>query len=105
MPFEKGNQLSAKGRRVEKMLERVIEQNDGQQLRAGLEKVMELFEAGERWAVEYVTDRLDGKAAQTTNVNITKQVRELSDRELIAIASSEGTIIEANSESEPNSVH
>lgn len=105
MAFEKGNQLGQNSKRVQSLLERLVIQDDAKKLRAGLEKVLEMFAAGDKWAIEYVTDRLDGKAAQTTNVNITKHVRELSDNELIAIASSERAIEQTNSESESNPIH
>jgi hypothetical protein len=62
--FEEGNQAAAKGRKVEKMLERILLQDDDKRLRQGLETVMDKFAEGERWAVEFVTDRLDGKAVQ-----------------------------------------
>lgn len=62
--FEEGNQAAAKGRKVEKMLERILLQDDDKRLRQGLETVMDKFAEGERWAVEFVTDRLDGKATQ-----------------------------------------
>lgn len=62
--FEEGNKAAAKGRKVEKMLERILLQDDDKRLRQGLETVMDKFAEGERWAVEYVTDRLDGKAIQ-----------------------------------------
>jgi hypothetical protein len=72
--FEEGNQAAAKGRKVEKMLERVLLQDDDKRLRQGLETVMDMFAVGERWAVEYVTDRLDGKAKQTVDANITGEL-------------------------------
>jgi len=67
--FEPGNQLSAKGRRVEKMIERALVQEDDRRLREGVEQVLNLFAAGERWAIEYVTDRLDGKAKQAVQLS------------------------------------
>lgn len=66
--FEKGNQLAAKGRKVERMIERALVQEDDRRLREGVEKVLDLFSQGDRWAVEFVTDRIDGKAAQTQRI-------------------------------------
>lgn len=105
MAFEKGNTLGQNSKRVQSLLERIATQDQDKKLRQGLEKVMELFAQGDKWAIEYVSDRLDGKAAQTTNVNISRIARELSDAELLAIASGAGTTSEARSEEEPNLVH
>ena len=105
MPFEKGNNLGANAKRVQNLLERIATQDNGAKLRAGLEKVMDLFAGGDKWAIEYVTDRLDGKATQTTNVNITKQIRELNEQELLSIASGARDIEQANSEEELNQIH
>lgn len=66
--FQPGNQLSAKGRRVERILERACLQDDDRRLREGVEKVLDLFAEGDKWAVEYVTDRLDGKARQSMDL-------------------------------------
>lgn len=68
MPFEKGNQLSAKGRRVERIIERACAQDDDKRLRQGVEQVLNLFAQGDKWAVEYVTDRLDGKPRQSMDL-------------------------------------
>ena len=105
MPFEKGNQLAVNGKRVQTLLERLVTQDNAVQLRKGLEKVLEMFADGDRWAIEYVTDRLDGKATQTTNVNISRIAKELTESELLAIASGAGTVIEAGSEEEPDQLH
>jgi hypothetical protein len=105
MAFKKGNQLGANSKRVQSLLERLATQDDSRKLRAGLEKVMELFAEGDKWAIEYVTDRLDGKAAQTTNVNVTRHLKELTDAELLAIASSEGATSETESQEQPAQLH
>ena len=105
MPFEKGNNLGANAKRVQSLLERIVTQDDGAKLRAGLDKVMELFADGDKWAIEYVTDRLDGKATQTTNVNITKQIRELNEQELLSIASGQRVVGAHEIEGEFNEVH
>lgn len=69
MPFEKGNQEAAKGRKVEKMLERILVQEDDKRLRQGLEVVMDLVAKGDKWAIEFITDRLDGKPKTTNDMN------------------------------------
>lgn len=69
MAFEKGNTLGANSKRVQRLLERIATQDDDKKLRQGLERVMDAFAEGERWAVEYVTDRLDGKAVQATTIS------------------------------------
>ncbi len=59
-----GNQNAAKSRLVEQTLRRIAMADDGAKLRSGLEKVMELFNQGDPWAVQFVADRLDGRPAQ-----------------------------------------
>lgn len=68
MAAEIGNDYAAKGRRVEKLIERALKQEDDLRLRAGVEKLLDAVSEGERWALEFVTDRLDGKARQAVDV-------------------------------------
>ena len=68
MAAEKGNDYAAKGRKVEKMLERALLQEDDRRLRLGIENVLNKLADGERWALEFVTDRLDGKARQAVDI-------------------------------------
>jgi hypothetical protein len=69
--FEEGNQAAAKGRTVEKLIERINLQEDSKRLREGLEKLMDKVADGDQRALEFVTDRLDGKAKQTVDANVT----------------------------------
>lgn len=62
--FEEGNQAAAKGRVVEKLLERILVQEDNKRLRQGLEALMDKVADGDQRALEFVTERLDGKAKQ-----------------------------------------
>lgn len=69
MPFqpgESGNPAGApkKSKRFFTALDRAIEQDDAKRLRAAAEKLLDLAQAGEPWAVQMLADRLDGKAAQ-----------------------------------------
>lgn len=66
--FEEGNKAAAKGRRVEKLIERALLQEDDKRLREGVEKLLDAVAEGERWALEFVTDRLDGKPRQAVDV-------------------------------------
>ena len=54
--------------------------------------------AGDWRAREFIVDRTEGKATQTTNVNITKTTIDLTNDELLTIASGNGIIIEADSQ-------
>lgn len=58
-----GNQ-NAKGRLFSSALKRAIAQDDGKRLRAAAEKLLDLAEQGEPWAVKELADRLDGKSPQ-----------------------------------------
>jgi hypothetical protein len=68
MAFEEGNQLAAKGRKVEKMIERALLQEDDKRLREGVEKLLDNVANGERWALEFVRDSIDGKPKQAVDV-------------------------------------
>ena len=68
MPFEKGNNHGAKSRLFDAALKRAIAQDDGKRVRKAAETLLDLAADGERWAVEMLADRLDGKADQTINV-------------------------------------
>lgn len=62
--FQRGNQysaLSAKAKRITATLERACLADDGERLRAGVEKLLDEFAAGEQWAMQMVWDRLEGK--------------------------------------------
>lgn len=66
--FEEGNQAAAKGRTVEKLLERILVQEDSKRLRQGLEVLMDKVAEGDQRALEFVTDRLDGKPKQAIDL-------------------------------------
>lgn len=69
MPFrpgESGNPEGSKDRAAfVRTLNRAIAQDDGKRLRASIEKLLDLAAAGEKWAVEMLADRLDGKPPQS----------------------------------------
>lgn len=68
MAAEIGNEYAAKGRVIEKLIERICIQEDHKRLRAGLEILMDKVADGDQRALEFVTDRLDGKAKQAVTV-------------------------------------
>jgi hypothetical protein len=75
--FLPGNQVAAKGRRVEKMIERALLQEDDRRLREGIEKLLDEVAKGERWALEFVRDSLDGKPRQAVDVGTDDPARAL----------------------------
>jgi hypothetical protein len=68
MAFEEGNKAASKGRTVEKLLERILVQEDSRRLRLGLEALMDKVADGDQRALEFVTDRLDGKPKQAIDI-------------------------------------
>lgn len=56
-------------------------------------------------ASETLLDRAWGKAETTANVNVNKNVRDLSTAEILAALAATGAIGEEGSEGEPPSVH
>lgn len=100
-----GNDNASKGFKLTAMLTAALQANNNQALRDGVAQIAKDFAAGDKSTRDFVFDRLEGKAIQTTNVNITKTAREYTDAELHAIASSAGTTEQANSQEEPNLIH
>src|SRR5258708_18373781 len=84
-PGETGNTNGdRKRRRFLAALERALEQDDGKRLRACAEKLLTLASEGHPWAVQFLAERLDGKAEQT--VNLVRDAADLSDGDLLSIA-------------------
>ena len=64
-----GNKNAAKGAQLTSMLEFALNQNDKALLRDGITKVAEAFALGERWAIEFVFDRMEGKAVARQEIS------------------------------------
>lgn len=61
-----GNLNALKGQKyVYDALRKAVVQDDKQRLDAGVQKVLSLASEGERWAIEFIRDTLDGKPAQS----------------------------------------
>ncbi len=68
MAGEIGNNFSSKNNRmVADTLRRIAVQEDGKKLRAMCEAIYEKAAAGDVQAAAFISDRLDGKPAQTVN--------------------------------------
>ena len=57
-----GNKNAAKGAQLTSMLDFALNQNNKELLREGIQKVAKAFSDGERWAIEFVFDRIEGKS-------------------------------------------
>lgn len=86
-----GNKFAAKAKIVTDAIRKAIVQEDGKRLRQGVDKLMEAFAAGEPWALQFVTDRLDGKAHQTSEitVNDNRDARDYTTAELLQAIAAE----------------
>ncbi len=62
-----GNVNHKKGKPFQDALRRAIAQNP-QKVRNIVDKVLDMAEEGEAWAVKEIADRLDGKAVQATEI-------------------------------------
>ena len=84
-----GNQNATKQQRqFGEALQRAIKQDDGKRLRGAAEKLLDLADSGEAWAVRELADRLDGKPAQSVQLDATvtkSRAVDLTDDELAAI--------------------
>jgi hypothetical protein len=63
-----GNKNAAKGAQLTSMLEFALNKNDKDLLRKGIENVAKAFAAGERWAIEFAFDRIEGKSVARTEL-------------------------------------
>ena len=64
-----GNKNAAKGAQLTAMLSYALDANDKQRLRQGIDNVAKAFAEGERWAVEFVFDRIEGKSIARTELS------------------------------------
>ena len=106
MAFEKGNKLGTKSKAFDAALRRAIAQDEGKRLRASAEKLLDLASDGERWAVEMLADRLDGKARQTVDITAPDlEDMSLGDLRSAVAAAIAGTGPEAGGPNESDKVH
>lgn len=111
MPWKAGESGNPGGAVREKKflaaLERAIASDEGTKLRAAADQLLKLASEGEAWAVKELADRLDGKSHQsiTTDLNVHRDKRELSDDELLAIASRDRTPAKESGKTQSDSVH
>jgi hypothetical protein len=88
-----GNKNNAKGKPITDALQRAVAQDNGKRIRAGVEKVLNAFAAGDPWALQFVSDRLDGKPHQTSEVAVKRNdVRDYSTAELAEIIGGTGAV-------------
>jgi hypothetical protein len=92
-------------RELMQLAEDAEKDGDATKARRIAEKVIALAMAGNPWAIQFVTERTEGKPDQ--NVNITRSVREMTDADLadIAAGSSEGTPRPKAGKKEPARIH
>ena len=98
MPFQPGNKLAknrTKPKEFTDMIRLAVKEAEGDKtkLRVIADKLTSLAIAGDMAAIKEIGDRLEGKAAQTTDLNINpdKTIREMTDAELLSIASGSST--------------
>ena len=75
MPWEPGQSGNPNGARREPKrfaaaLERALAQDDGKRLRDCAEKLLDFASQGVPWAVQFLAERLDGRADQNVNVGV-----------------------------------
>jgi len=109
MPAHKGSHNRANGKIVLDSLRKHAVQEDWKSLREGAAKIWQAYANGEQWAVNYIADRFDGKAHQTSEVTINRvnSLEDLPTHELerIAFGSGQDTSEAASGEQEHRPVH
>jgi hypothetical protein len=109
----KGNQYARKSRDWESALRRALEKHSsGMALAKIAEKVVDQAIEGEWNAIDEIACRLDGKAAQSIELNGSlehRHITELSDAEIIErlerIRLTQGSTDPASSPQEPSELH
>jgi hypothetical protein len=104
-----GNKNAAKAKEFEQALKRALSRASGN-WRKGLDlaadQVVTAAHSGERWAIEQLADRFDGRPVQSVDSTMTlRDERSLSDAELIAIIQSEECEGVAEAEFDPPVSH
>jgi hypothetical protein len=64
-----GNNNAGKGSQLSALLRAALHANDRLKMRQGVEKVADAFAEGERWAIEFVFDRFEGKAVAKQEIS------------------------------------
>ena len=82
MPAPKGNRNNANGRKFAGAVRRAL--HDRAALQGIANKLVDLALSGEAWAIREIGDRIDGKPAQTTELNVTTRQapQEMDEAEL-----------------------
>lgn len=100
MAWEKGKTGNPNGRTARRLITSHIERElllkaknaeatgNATKARAIAEQVVKMAEEGDKWAIQFVTERTEGRPDQ--HVSISRSVRELSDADLANIASGSG---------------
>jgi hypothetical protein len=84
-PGKSGNPNGSAGpKRFQAALDRALAQDDGKRLRGAIEKLLDAAAAGEVWAIQFLADRLDGKATEFVNINHAADPTAMSSDELAA---------------------
>lgn len=89
MPFEVGNQHSAKAKLFYGAMMRACAQDDGARLRKTAETVLTKAANGEVWAVYLLRDTLDGKPSQQIDAKVEAThlvVDEIEQARLVSMA-------------------
>lgn len=86
-----GNQNAAKKNRVfGEELNKVMAQGGREQLRRGIEKLLAVAETGDKQAVEFFADRLDGRPAQSIALSGDDENPITTRVELVPLGNSKG---------------
>ena len=64
-----GNKNAAKGAQLTAMLDFALNKDDKKLLRDGINQLAKAFSEGERWAIEFAFDRIEGKAVARTELS------------------------------------
>lgn len=72
MPFQKGQSGNPSGKRnmkkITTALACALTEGNGQRIRNIAENVVKMAEDGDKWAIQFLTDRIDGKPEANLNV-------------------------------------
>ncbi len=100
-----GNQYAAKAKEFLDKLRKASVQEDWKRVTQAAEKLLDCAAAGEPWAIQILADRLDGKAHQSSTVEVKRDVKDMTTDDILAELAANRITGAEKGEGEPTEFH